>query len=143
MRPQSIQQGDDLSRHRAAILMPRQDDRDRIADRYRDERSGPVADAVLAVEIAIDFVGRDLLLREEVMVGDEARMIEGDGARQMGIAFAPSLFRKTGMSWSYSTELTALVYPSRTPNRKPPLPPTAAPSSPSSAGQSEGISPAS
>ena len=28
------------------------------------------------------------------MVGDEARMIEGDGARQIRIAFAPSLFQE-------------------------------------------------
>ena len=28
------------------------------------------------------------------MVGDEARMIEGNGARQSGIAFAPSVFQE-------------------------------------------------
>jgi hypothetical protein len=50
---------------------------------------------VLAIEIAIDLVGRNFLLREEVIVGDEPRMIEGDGARQEGIAFAPSLSQES------------------------------------------------
>ena len=74
--------------------MPRQHNRDRVADRHRDQRSGPVADAVLAVKIAIDFVGGNFLLREEIIVGDEARMIESDDARQVEIEFAPSLSQK-------------------------------------------------
>ena len=94
MRPQSIQHGDDLSRYRAAILMPRQHNRDRVADRHRDQRSGPVADAVFAVKVAIDVIGCNLLLREKIKVGDEARMIEGDGGRQIGIALAPSLVQE-------------------------------------------------
>ena len=65
-----------------------------FADRHRDQRSGPVADTVLAEKVAIDFVGRDLLLREQVVVGDEAGVIERDGARQSRIAFAPSALQE-------------------------------------------------
>ena len=49
---------------------------------------------MFAVKIAIDFVGRDLLIREKVLVRDEARMIQRDGARQIRIAFAPSVFQE-------------------------------------------------
>ena len=61
---------------------------------------------MLAIEIAIDFVGRNFLLREEVIVGDEPRMIEGDGARQEGIAFAPST---PGLVWAISSAGTVLL----------------------------------
>ena len=45
-------------------------------------------------KVAIDFVGRNLLRREEIIVSDESRTVQGDGARQVGIAFAPSVLHE-------------------------------------------------
>jgi hypothetical protein len=94
MRPQSIQEGDDLARHRTKILVPRHDDGDRIAARYRDDRAGPVAEAVFAIKIAVDVVGCNFLVREQIAVGEEACMIQRDGARQIRIALAPSVIQE-------------------------------------------------